>query len=154
VVIGMTLEQVGEAARVPILRQEGYEQAVVEKNCAFVSPGSIPGYTPPPNSGNKSPLAFMMVDGKVARIDVLGGDFATERGVKVGSPEQAVLDSYGGGSPLPPRDFVGPPYRYLTATPRNQADRDFRIVFESDGARVVKFQVGKLPEVEFKSGCS
>jgi hypothetical protein len=154
VVIGMTLEELIEAARVPILRQEGYEQAVAEKNCAFVSPGSIPGYTPPPDSGNRSPLAFMMVDGKVARIDILGGNFATELGVKVGSSEQAVLDAYGGGSPLPPRDFVGPPFRYLTATPRNQADRDFRIVFETDGAKVVKYQVGKLPQVEFKSGCS
>ncbi|HEX2258179.1 MAG TPA: hypothetical protein VHJ40_00345 [Actinomycetota bacterium] len=154
VVIGMTFEQLSDAARVPILKQEGYDQALVEKNCAFLSPGSIPGYTPPPNTGNRSPLAFMMVDGKLARIDILGGDFATELGVKVGSSEQDVLEAYGGGSPLPPRDFVGPPFRYLTATPRNPADRDFRIVFETDGAKVVKYQVGKLPEVQFKSGCN
>jgi hypothetical protein len=154
VVIGMTLEELTEAAKVPILRQEGYEQNLAEKNCAFLSPGSIPGYTPPPETGRKSPLAFMMVDEKLARIDILGGDFATELGVKVGSTEQQVLAAYGRGSPLPPRDFIGPPYRYLTASPRNQADRDFRIVFETDGAKVVKYQVGKLPEVEFKAGCS
>ncbi len=153
VVIGMTLDQLQEAARVPIVKQQGFEQAVAEKNCAFVSPGLIPGYVPPPEAGRKSPLAFMIVDGKLARIDVLGGDFATERGIKVGSSEQEVVDAYRGDTPLPPRNFVGPPYRYLTATPRNESDRNFRIVFETDGAKVVKYQVGKLPEVEYREGC-
>lgn len=154
VVVGMTLEQVAEAAGVDLTRQPDFDQAVAEKNCAYVSPSTIPGYSPPPESGNKSPLAFMIVDGKLARIDILGGDFATDQGIKVGSAESAVTEAYGGGSPLPPRAFVGPPYRYLTASPKDEEDQGYKMVFESDGAKVVNYRVGKEPEVEYRQGCN
>jgi hypothetical protein len=154
VVVGMTLDQVAAAAGVALTRQPDFDQAMLEKKCAYVSPATIPGYSPPPESGNKSPLAFMIVDGKLARIDVLGGDFATDKGIKVGSAESAVTDAYGGGSPLPPRAFVGPPYRYLTASPKDEEDRGYKMVFESDGAKVVNYRVGKEPEVENRQGCT
>jgi hypothetical protein len=154
VVVGMTLDQVAAAAGVALTRQPDFDQAMAEKKCAYVSPATIPGYSPPPDSGNKSPLAFMIVDGKLARIDILGGDFATDKGIKVGSAESAVTDAYGGGSPLPPRAFVGPPYRYLTASPRDEEDRGYKMVFESDGAKVVNYRVGKEPEVENRQGCT
>ncbi|HEX2180629.1 MAG TPA: hypothetical protein VHL54_14150 [Actinomycetota bacterium] len=154
IVVGMTLDQVAQAAGVDLTRQPDYDQAVAEKNCAYVSPSTIPGYVPPPDSGNKSPLAFMIVDGKLARIDILGGDFATAQGIKVGSEESQVLEVYGNGQALPPRAFIGPPYRYLTATPRQAADQNFRMVFESDGAKVVQYRVGQLPHVENKQGCT
>jgi len=153
VVVGMTLDQIAAAAGVDLTRQPDFDQAVAESNCAYVSPSTIPGYVPPPDSGNKSPLAFMIVDGKLARIDILGGDFATPQGIKVGSEESAVLTAYGDGEPLPPRAFIGPPYRYLTATPRDAEDQNFRMVFESDGAKVVNYRVGQLPHVEHKQGC-
>lgn len=154
VVVGMTIAELTKAAGVPLTRQPDFDQAVAQKNCAFMSPSTIPGYVPPPESGNKSPLAFMIVDGKVARIDILGGSFSTAAGIKVGSPEQAVLAAYGNSSPLPPRPSIGPPYRYLTATPRQAADQNYRMVFESDGAKVVQFRVGQLPQVENKQGCT
>jgi hypothetical protein len=154
VVVGMTLDQVAAAAGVDLTRQPDFDQAVAEKNCAYVSPSTIPGYSPPPESGNKSPLAFMIVDGKLARIDILGGDFATDKGIKVGSAESAVTEAYGGGSPLPPRAFVGPPYRYLTASPKDAEDQGYKMVFESDGAKVVNYRVGKEPEVENRQGCT
>lgn len=154
VVVGMTVDQVSQAAGVALTRQPDYDAAMAERNCAYVSPATIPGYSPPPESGNKSPLAFMIVDGKLARIDILGGDFATDKGIKVGSSETEVTDAYGGGSPLPPRAFVGPPYRYLTASPKDAEDQGYKMVFESDGAKVVNYRVGKQPEVENRQGCS
>lgn len=154
VVVGMTVEQLATAAGVSLTRQPDFDQAVAETNCAYMSPGTIPGYVPPPNSGNKSPLAFMIVDGKLARIDILGGEFKTSQGIMVGSSEQEVQTAFGGASPLPPRAFIGPPYRYLTATPRQAADQNFRLVFESDGAKVVTYRAGKLPEVDYKNGCT
>jgi hypothetical protein len=164
VVVGMTIEQMARAAGVSLTRQPDFDQAIATSGCAFMSPGTIPGYVPPPNSGNKSPIAFMMRSEiapgsadptiKLARIDILGGDFETQQGIKVGSSEQEVQTAFGGSSPLPPRAFIGPPYRYLTATPRQEADRDFRLVFESDGAKVVTYRAGKLPEVDWKNGCA
>lgn len=154
VVVGMNLEQMAEAAGVAMTRQPDFDQAVAETGCAYVSPATIPGYVPPPDSGNKSPLAFMIVDNTLVRIDILGGTFSTPQGIRVGSAETDVLESYGGGEALPPRAFIGPPYRYLTATPRDAADANFRMVFESDGAKVIQYRVGQLPQVENKQGCS
>lgn len=154
VVVGMTLEQLADAAKVTLTRQPDFDQAIATTGCAYVSPGTIPGYVPPPNSGNKSPIAFMIKEGKLARIDILGGEFQTTQGIKIGSTETEVQAAFGGTSPLPPRAFIGPPYRYLTATPRQPEDQDFRIVFESDGAKVVSYRAGKLPEVDYKNGCN
>jgi hypothetical protein len=164
VVVGMTIEQMARAAGVSLTRQPDFDQAIENPGCAYMSPGTIPGYVPPPNSGNKSPIAFMMRAEtpagstertiKLARIDILGGDFQTQQGIKVGSSETEVQEAFGGSSPLPARAFIGPPYRYLTATPRQEADRDFRLVFESDGAKVVTYRAGKLPEVDWKNGCT
>lgn len=154
VVVGMNLDQMAEAAGVAMTRQPDFDQAVAETGCAYVSPATIPGYVPPPDSGNKSPLAFMIVEDTLVRIDVLGGTFSTPQGIRVGSAETDVLEAYGGGEALPPRAFIGPPYRYLTATPREAADANFRMVFESDGAKVIQYRVGQLPQVENKQGCS
>ena len=164
VVVGMTIEQMARAAGVSLTRQPDFDQAIEATGCAYMSPGTIPGYVPPPDSGNKSPIAFMMRAEtpagstertiKLARIDILAGDFETQQGIRVGSSEQEVQAAFGGASPLPPRAFIGPPYRYLTATPRQEADRDFRLIFESDGAKVVTYRAGKLPEVDFKNGCA
>lgn len=152
--IGMTVEQLAQAAQVEMIRQPDYDTAIAATNCAYMSPATIPGYVPPPNSGNKSPIAFMIVDGMLARIDILGGDFQTSTGIQVGSSEQEVQAAFGGSSPLPPRAFIGPPFRYLTATPRGEDLENFRLVFESDGAKVVQFRVGQLPQVEWKTGCT
>ncbi|MGQ0679143.1 MAG: hypothetical protein ACT4OM_05720 [Actinomycetota bacterium] len=159
VVVGMTLEQLQEAAGVSLVRQPDYETAIAATGCAFMSPGTIPGYVPPPNSGNTSPLAFMIVNNsaglpELARIDILAGGFRTNSGIQVGSTEQEVQTAFGNSSPLPPRSFIGPPFRYLTATPRQAADANFRLVFESDGARVVRYRAGRLPEVLNKNGCN
>ena len=45
-------------------------------------------------------------------------------------------------------------YDYLTYVPKDKSDRNYRVVFETDGKRVLGFRAGKLPEVEFVEGCS
>lgn len=152
--IGMTVEQLRRAAGVDLIPQPNFEQAMTEDNCAYMSPATIPGYVPPGDSDNKSPIAFMIADDELVRIDFLNRAFATADGIRVGSTEAEVLQAYGGGqSPPPDRGFVGKPYRYLKATPQDEVDRDFRIVFETDGQKVVKYYIGRLPHVENKNGC-
>jgi hypothetical protein len=43
---------------------------------------------------------------------------------------------------------------YLTFTPTGQTDRNYRLIFETDGHRVVNYRVGKMPEVAYVEGCS
>lgn len=150
----MTVDQLTRAAGVDMVRQPDFEQAIEENNCAYMSPATIPGYVPPADGDNKSPIAFMIVEDRLARIDFLDRTFRTAEGIGVGSTEVEVLDAYGGGqSPPPDRGFIGRPYRYLKASPSGEGEPDHRIVFESDGAQVVKYYIGKLPEVENKNGC-
>ncbi|MBW3590469.1 MAG: hypothetical protein KY393_01235 [Actinobacteria bacterium] len=153
--IGMTVDQLARAAGVDMVRQPDFEEAMEQDNCAYMSPATIPGYVPPADGDNKSPIAFMIVDDRLARIDFLDRTFTTAEGIGVGSTEVEVLNAYGGGqSPPPDRGFIGKPYRYLKASPEtSEGDQEYRIVFESDGAQVVKYYIGKLPEVENKNGC-
>lgn len=51
-------------------------------------------------------------------------------------------------------DFRDASGKYLIATPAASADAGFRIVFETDGASVLKYRAGRLPEVEWVEGCA
>jgi hypothetical protein len=43
---------------------------------------------------------------------------------------------------------------YLTFIPQDRPDRNYRLVFETDGDRVTNFRSGQVPEVEAIEGCS
>jgi hypothetical protein len=38
--------------------------------------------------------------------------------------------------------------------PKDATDRNFRIVFETDGKKVTRWRAGLLPQVEFVEGCA
>ncbi|WP_255327297.1 hypothetical protein [Synechocystis sp. PCC 7509] len=42
----------------------------------------------------------------------------------------------------------------MTFIPKDKSDRFYRLVFETDGKRVLSFRAGKLPEVEYVEGYS
>ncbi|WP_267871531.1 hypothetical protein [Nostoc sp. CHAB 5715] len=42
----------------------------------------------------------------------------------------------------------------VSIIPKDRANQNYRVVFETDGKRVTQFRSGKLPEVEFVEGCS
>lgn len=43
---------------------------------------------------------------------------------------------------------------YLTVTPAAKADSAYRIIFETDGKKVVHYRAGIRPQVEYVEGCS
>lgn len=43
---------------------------------------------------------------------------------------------------------------YLVVTPPAAADSSFRIVFETDGQKVLRYRSGLVPAVEYVEGCS
>ena len=43
--------------------------------------------------------------------------------------------------------------KHLTFVPKDAADKNYRIIFETTFDRVREFRSGKLPEVEFLEGC-
>lgn len=97
-------------------------------------------------------VQIMMIDDTVARIDVEEPGVRTREGAQVGDTEASVLARYRGRVAVTPHAYTGPQGHYLTVTP--PGDTLHRIIFETDGAVVKNYRVGRRPQVEWVEGCS
>ncbi len=133
--IGMTVEEASTAYGAPLLPAGPVEQGAA---CYEIFPGGTPGT-----------LSFMVVDGRVARVDVEGPGPRTSTRVGVGSTEAEVQAAYPGGVVVSPHKYTGPEGHYLTVTPREGA----ALIFETDGSKVTQYRAGSLPAVAYVEGC-
>ena len=131
---GMTLPEVSRVLREPL--------SVADPDCDYVRPQALP-----------PGVALMVVDGRVERVDVDTTGVATLSGVAVGTTETAVRDAYPGRIETRPHPYTGPEGHYLVFVPHDPGDRQFRIVFETDGVTVTSFRAGRRPAVEYIEGC-
>lgn len=131
----MTLVQAG--------RQLGADLALpaFAGRCAFVQPVA-----------KLDSVAFMVVDGRIARVDVTGGRVATAEGARVGDSEDRINTLYAGRVEVQPHKYTAG--HYLVVRPTTRADDAYRIIFETDGSRVTSYRAGRRPEVEWVEGCS
>ena len=97
-------------------------------------------------------VSFMVVDGRIARVDVMGGRTQTVEGARVGDTEARIKELYMGRVEEQPHKYTQG--RYLVVRPMERADSAYRIVFETDGNRVTRYRSGRLPEVSWVEGCS
>lgn len=134
--VGMTVEQAAMAYGSPL------ESVVAigddERSCYYALP-----------RGAVEPVSFMIVDERVARVDIDRPGPVTAAGVGVGSLESEVQLAYGDRIELSPHKYAGPEGHYLTLQ-----QGDFAIIFETDGTRVTIYRAGKLPEVGWVERCS
>lgn len=96
-------------------------------------------------------VLIMAEGGRVVRIDVRNPAIATPEGIKIGSSEAEVQARYPGQVEVQPHKYTDG--HYLVVTPRNAADSDLRIVFETDGKKVETFRGGRVPQVLYVEGC-
>lgn len=106
--------------------------------CYYVKPGEGP-----------SGISFMVVDGRIARINVENASIATSAGARVGDSAERVKTLYPNQVEIMPHKYTEG--HYLTVTPTDSA---YRIIFETDGKKVIRFRAGKMPEVQWVEGCS
>jgi hypothetical protein len=97
------------------------------------------------------PVAFMVSGGRIARVDIQAGRTPTSAGVRIGSTEPQVRQAYPGRVTVG-RNMYGT--RLLTVGPADPAQAGYRIVFASDGQKVLYFWAGRLPEVNAQEGCA
>jgi hypothetical protein len=97
-------------------------------------------------------LYFMAVSDTLVRIDVRDSTVATREGARVGDSEARVNELYAGRVTTQPHKYTGPTGHYLVVTP--PGDTNHLIVFETDGARVTNYRVGRKQEVQWVEGCS
>ena len=72
----------------------------------------------------------VMVDaGKVARVEVRRGNFATSTGARIGDTEQRIQSLYPGQVTVSPHKYTDG--HYLTVDPTAEADSAYRIIFET-----------------------
>ena len=135
VTVGMTQEQTRAALG---LAQSDPRQP--STGCAYI-----------PGVGAIRGAFIMLVNDSVARVDVRDSAIATVEGAKVGDTEARINELYGARVKTSPHKYTGPTGHYMTVTPD---DGRLRIVFETDGQRVVNWRVGRTPEVEWVEGCS
>jgi hypothetical protein len=126
-------------------RQLGTELSLppaAASQCAYVQP--IAGL---------DSVMFMVVNERIARVDVTGGRVATVEGARVGDTEAKIRSLYAGRLEAQPHKYVQAGH-YLVVRPPERADSAYRLVFETDGHAVTRYRSGRLPEVMWVEGCS
>ncbi|MFM1843333.1 MAG: hypothetical protein RLZZ490_2075, partial [Cyanobacteriota bacterium] len=107
-------------------------------------------YTIPGVSG----LAFMVTNGRIARIDITDkSPLTTLSGAKIGDSESRIKALYPGQIRVETHKYDRQGH-YLIFVPKDAVDKDYRLIFETDGKVVTRWRVGRLPAVEWVEGCS
>jgi hypothetical protein len=97
-------------------------------------------------------VSVMVEDGVVGRVDVLKGTVPTSAGARIGDTEATIKKLYAGRVTVSPHKYTDG--HYLTVVPKSQVDSAFRIIFETDGTRVLQYRAGRRPQVEYVEGCA
>ncbi|MBN3874292.1 hypothetical protein [Nostoc sp. JL33] len=135
--VGMTVSQAANAAGTKLVGDSP------NNSCYYVKPQNQP-----------KNLSFMVTEGRISRVDVRQNtQITTLKGAKIGDTEARIKSLYPGQIKVTPHKYVQGGH-YLTLVPKDRANQNYRVVFETDGKRVTEFRSGKLPEVEFVEGCS
>jgi hypothetical protein len=103
--------------------------------------------------GGPAGVLFMLVKHRIARVDVYDDrTVETIAGARIGDSEQRIRQLYPGRIQVEPHHYTDG--HYLSYVPDEAKFKAFRIIFETDGERVLNFRAGRLPEVEYVEGCS
>ena len=95
-------------------------------------------------------LLVMVEKDAISRIDVTSGTVATVEGARIGDTEEKIKSLYPGMVTVQPHKYTDG--HYLVVTPKDAGEN--RIVFETDGKKVLRFRSGLRPAVEYVEGCS
>ncbi len=97
-------------------------------------------------------VLVMFDQGRVARVDVDSAGVRTAAGIQVGDAAARVDSAYGDRLTKGPHKYTDG--EYFTVTPIRAADSLYRVIFEVEAGRVLRYRVGVLPQVAFVEGCS
>lgn len=109
--------------------------------CMYATADSLP-----------SGVRVMVERGKFARVEVYEGSVQTAKGARIGDTEERIKRLYPSQVTVSPHKYTDG--HYLTVVPTASADSAYRIVFETDGRRVLRYRAGTRPQVEYVEGCS
>ena len=108
-----------------------------EQACFYVTPRTQPKVT------------FMILDGRLGRIDVNKAGVKTSLGIQVGDSEKKALEAYGKRLKLGPHKYIDNGH-YLTA---KSADGHYGIRFETENRKITSFYAGLYEAIQYVEGC-
>lgn len=135
--VGMTPAEAAAASALDL--RPGTPDAAAEL-CYYLVPGGDFAADP----------AFMVSDGRIARVDVDQPGFATAEGATVGDSEARILELYPDAE-VTPHKYGDPGDHYLTV---RDATGSHAMVFETAEGVVRQIRAGRLPEAGWIEGCS
>jgi hypothetical protein len=140
---GMTVSEASRAAGVRLIKT--LSAGRTEEYCAYFEA-----------QGGPKGISFMVISDRITRIDINNKRVTTIKGAKIGDTEGRIFSLYPGQIQATPHPYVSRPPnngKYLTFVPKDAADKNYRIIFETRSNRVHRFRSGKLPDVEQIEGC-
>jgi hypothetical protein len=90
-------------------------------------------------------------ESNVERVNVDSAGVLTAEGIGVGDSEARAREVYGQRLTVQPHKYTGPQGHYLVVRGN---DSTHRIIFETDGANIVRYYAGRRPAVELVEGCA
>jgi len=131
--IGMTLAQLNKALEENFAAPAAKDQA----DCFYVS------------TSKPAKLLFMMLEGRVARIDVREPGVKTASGIQVGDSEAKARKVYGSRLKVEPQKYVEHGH-YLTVT---TSDGRRGIRFEAADGKITSYYAGRDQAIQLVEGC-
>ena len=95
-------------------------------------------------------IGIMVEKNEISRVEVRSGTLATMEGAHIGDSEDRIKSLYPGMVTVKPHKYTDG--HYLVVTPKDAGEN--RIVFETDGKKVLRYRSGRMPAVEYVEGCS
>jgi hypothetical protein len=152
--VGMTVAQAEKSANVALI--EKGEGGRASTNCYYLWPKTGPQGLGLMVISPREEKSILRDRDRIVRVDIFQNKrMTTLRGAKIGNTEAQIKALYPGQIQVTTHQYTGPQGgHYLTFIPKDAADKDYRIVFETLKGRVTQFRSGKLPEVEYVEGCA
>lgn len=142
-----------------VLREDGLGRAKIGMTLDQLK-AAIPGKVEEEESGSDScfyvhalgdnKAYFMMIDGRLARIDVKSPGIQTSTGIQVGDSEERVQQVYGSRMKLSPHKYIDTGH-YLTV---RSADGHLGVRFETENGKLLTFYAGTYEAIQYVEGCS
>jgi hypothetical protein len=133
--LGMSLRELNSALRTSYTRPTDPD----EKSCSYFG---VPG---------QSGISLMLLNGRVARVDIDNAITRTVKGIQNGDSESRAVQVYGKRLKVEPNHYIPESGHYLTLQSSN---RKFGIRFESDDGKITRYYAGTAEAIAFIEGCS
>ncbi|MYG93577.1 MAG: hypothetical protein F4138_01065 [Acidimicrobiia bacterium] len=91
-------------------------------------------------------------NGRIERLDINNSEISTRSGARLGSTEAELFELFG-GERLVIAAHASRAGNTITFVPVDESDKDYRVIFETDGTTVISMRAGRLPAVQPTDPC-